>query len=217
MTVKDDYFLEDPYESMQTGSSVQWSAGSKITLSGLGGEPGVNSNGKVFYIDGNLWIHNKNIFSFSLYNSGPEATKITFVVKGNLYISDNLFYENYNSDAVAFVTIKDSAVSNSGNIYFGDPSFGTLEYMDAFMYAENDFLDNNMSATGSAEVTVHGNMTAGNQVAINRDYGTQHSKLTMIWDDRIALGNLTMNGIPTTPVGGGTGWNLLAWMEVPAP
>jgi hypothetical protein len=52
------------------------------------------------------------------------------------------------------IAIKDLGVRDSGNIYFGDPSFGTLERMDAFMYAENNFLDTNLSATGSARVTV---------------------------------------------------------------
>ncbi len=216
-TVKDDFFLEDPYEAVSTNNAINWGAGSKITLSGLGGEPGVNSNDKVFYIDGNLWIHNTPAFTFSLYNSGPEAMKITFVVKGNVYFSDNLFYETYNSDAVAFIAIKDKDVTDSGNIYFGDPVGGTLEYMDAFMYAENNFIDNNMSASGSTKVTVHGNMTAGNHVAINRDFGNKHSKLTLLWDDRISTGALALNGIPLTPVGGGGTWNMLAWMEVSAP
>jgi hypothetical protein len=215
-TAKNDYFLEDPYETLKTGSTTAWSSGSKVTLTGLGGKSGPNSNEKVFYIDGNLWIHNKKFYSLSLYNAGPEAIKITFVVKGNIYISDNLFYESFDKDAVAMIAIKDDAVTDSGNIYFGDPAFGTLEYMDSFMYAENNFYDNNLSASGSTSVTVHGNMSAGNKVDIKRDYGSSHTKLKLIWDDRIATGSLAMNGIPTTPQGGGGTWNLLAWMEVPA-
>ena len=88
-------------------------------------------------------------------------------------------------------------MTDSGNIYFGDPVFGTLEQMHAFMYAENNFYDNNLTPTGSATVTVHGNMTAGNQVPINRDFGQQHSKLTVNFDDRISVGDLDMPGLPS--------------------
>ena len=38
-------------------------------------------------------------------------------------------------------------------------------------------------AAGSKTVTVHGNMTAGNQVRIERDFHGQHSKLTVDFDD----------------------------------
>jgi hypothetical protein len=194
-TPKDDYFLEDIYEPISTSNAINAAAGSHITISGIGGEPGPNGNNLVYYIDGNLWIHNNNAFSFTLWNATGTPIKVTFVVKGNIYISDNIFYNNANADGLALIAMKDSTVTDSGNIYFGDPSFGTLEQMDAFMYAENNFLDNNMSATGSAKVTVNGNMTAGNQVNINRDYGTQHSKLTVNYDSRIWDGTLDLPGL----------------------
>jgi len=145
----------------------------------------------------------------------PDGTplRVTFVVKGNIYISDNIFYHDENQDGLALIAMKDSAVTDSGNIYFGDPSFGTLEYMDAFMYAENNFLDSNLSATGSARVTVHGNMTAGNQVKINRDFGSQHSKLTVNYDSRIWDGTLQLPGLPTAS-GSGSAWAVASWREV---
>jgi hypothetical protein len=215
-TAKDDYFLEDVYEPINTSAAINANAGSHITISGIGGEPGPNGNELVYYIDGNLWIHNNNAYSFTLWNSTGTPIKVTFVVKGNIYISDNIFYHDEHADGLALIAMKDSSVTDSGNIYFGDPSFGTLEYMDAFMYAENNFLDTNLSATGSARVTVHGNMTAGNQVLINRDFGTQHSKLTVNYDSRIWDGTLQLPGLPTAS-GSGSAWSVASWREVAVP
>jgi hypothetical protein len=213
-TVKDDYFLEDPYESVNTSSTVDPAHATHITLSGQDNNPGSNGSHKVYYIDGNLWIHNLNIYSFVLYNSGADQVEVTFVVKGNIYISDNILYQGVRPDGLAMIAVKDSGVTDSGNIYFGDPTFGTLERMDSFMYAENNFIDSNLSATGSARVTVNGNMTAGNEVKINRDYGTQHSKLTVNYDDRLQTGTVTLPGLPSQ-VGGPTAWSVVSWREVP--
>jgi len=215
-TVKDDYFLEDPYETVNNSTTVDAGHGTHITLSGVGGKPGTSGTKKVYYIDGNLWIHNNNIFSFTLFNSGTEGAQATFVVKGNIYFSDNIIYNNPNKDGIAFIAMKDKAVTDSGNIYFGDPSFGTLERMDAFMYAENNFQDNNLSATGSAKVTVNGNMTAGNQVNINRDYGKQHSKLTVNYDNRILAGTLTLPGLPAQS-GAAPTWSVMSWRQISVP
>ena len=86
------------------------------------------------------------------------------------------------------------------------------------MYAENNFYDNNLDASGSAQVTVHGNMTAGNQVLINRDYGTQHSKLAgparpahRGWLAGAARACPVMEEALATP------WEIAAWREVPPP
>jgi len=213
-TTKDDYFLEDPYENVNTSSTVDAAHATHVTLSGHDSNPGSNGSHKVYYIDGNLWIHNLNLYSFVLYNSGSDQIEVTFVVKGNIYISDNILYQGIRPDGLAMIAIKDSGVTDSGNIYFGDPTFGTLERMDSFMYAENNFIDNNLSATGSAKVTVNGNMTAGNQVKINRDFGTQHSKLTVNFDNRLQTGTIDLPGLPAQS-GGGDEWFVRSWREIP--
>ncbi|HTF87282.1 MAG TPA: hypothetical protein VK843_02655 [Planctomycetota bacterium] len=215
-TTKDDYFLEDPYETLNGSATLDWKNSTPITFSGIGSEPGVSSTNKVFYIDGNLWVHNRNAFSFAMISGDGTPLRVTLVVKGNIYISDNIFYQDADRDGLALIAIKDDAEKDSGNIYFGDPVFGTLEEMDAFMYAENDFLDNNLSATGSARVTVRGNMTAGNQVKINRDFGLEHSKLTVDFDDRLSAGDITLPGLPKA-TGAGASWVLASWREIPAP
>ncbi len=216
LTSKDDYFLEDPYELLNNSSNVQSTDGTKITISGLGGEPGLSSNNKVFYIDGNLWIHNYQLYTFTFGSPGSDPLKVTFIVNGNIYISDNIFYEDPKSDGIAFVAIKDEKEPDSGNIHFGDPTFGTLEHMEAFMYAENNFYDTNLSASGSSKVSVFGNMTAGNHVAIRHDFGSYHAKLQVEFDDRISVGDLTLPGLPgVTP--GGTAWSVLVWREIAVP
>lgn len=214
-TAKDDYFIEDPYETVRTDPNQNGTDAYHITISGNGGEPGPNGNEKVYYIDGNLWLHNKQSFSFKLYTNG-EFSRITFVVKGNIYFSDNLFYQNKIKDAVAFVAMEDPDVPDSGNIYFGDPVFGTLEHMDAFMFAENNFYDNNLDAQGSKEVEVFGNMTAGNQVLINRNFDDHHSKLTVEWDQRILHSAIDLPGLPTAWEGE-TNWSIGSWREVAVP
>jgi hypothetical protein len=212
-TSKDDYFLEDPYEPMNTSTVLDWKNAAPITLSGVGSEPGPSSTGKIFYIDGNLWVHNRSAFSFALVSDDGTPIRATIVVKGNIYISDNIFYQDNDRDGLALIALKDLSEPDSGNIYFGDPTFGTLEHMSAFMYAENNFMDTNLSATGSATVTVNGNMTAGNQVKINRDFGAAHSKLTVNFDDRLSSGDMALPGLPKAS-GAGASWVLASWREI---
>jgi len=215
-TAKDDYFLEDVYEPINTSATVNAANGSHVTISGVGGEPGSSGNNFLYYIDGNLWIHNRQAYSFTLWNATDTPIHMTIVVKGNIYVSDNIFYNHPAQDGLALIAMKDQNETDSGNIYFGDPVFGTLEYMDAFMYAENNFHDNNLSASGSARVTVHGNMTAGNQVLINRDFGGQHSKLTVNFDSRVWDQAITLPGIPLSNAANPS-YEVVSWREVAAP
>jgi len=216
-TEQDDYFLEDPYESVQVDSDSDGSNASAITLSGLDGNPGIDGSGLVYYIDGNLWVHNFRTYSFMLAHNEGETARVTFVVEGNVYFSDNVFLQDMDEDGIAFIAVEDDDVEDSGNIYFGDPEFGTLEYMAAFMYAENDFFDYNLDAAGSATVTVLGNMAAANHVSIERDWGSQHSRLTVDWDERILEDDFEFPGLPGNAGIGASGFRVLAWREVPLP
>lgn len=217
VTKKDDYFLEDPYEKVNSGSNASGSDATHVTLSNPKNKtPGPDGNQKVYFIDGNLWLHNLSTYSFKFYLPETEGMQVTFVVKGNIYISDNLFLLNQNKDGIAFIAMKDPAEKDSGNVYFGDPTFGTLKHMEAFLYAENNFYDNNLDEKGSAVVKLIGNMTAGNQVAINRDYGKQHSKLTVEFDERIRDGDLEMPGLPSASTGT-SGVTVSLWREIGVP
>jgi hypothetical protein len=215
-TTGDDFFLEDPYEPVNKDLSGNGTDATMITLSGLGGEPGTNSNQKVFYIQGNLWINNNNTMSFKLNSPTANGTQITIAVMGNIYMGDSIFYGNTAKDGIAFVAIKDPArPTTTGNMYFGDPTFGTVRTFDAIMYAENNFYDNNLDEAGSATVTVNGNIVAGNQILVNRDYGTKHTKLTVNHDGRLAAGSLTLPGVPTQTATI-TAYMVLSWRQIGA-
>jgi hypothetical protein len=148
-----NYFFGDPYE----GANID-----KISVSSSG-------NKKVYFVDGNLWIEPMGTIS-TLINSPPEGTQITIVVKGNIYFSDNLAYDDPNKDGLAFIAMTDgeSYTDNngngqydagepilhddgdgvyegpsegSGNIRFGDPNGGPLGDIHGYLYAENNFED----------------------------------------------------------------------------
>lgn len=210
-TDKDDYFLEDPYEPLKADSKQDGSDPYVITLSGTPGNPGSDGNRKVYYIDGNLWVHNNSSFSFRL--EAADALAVTIVVRGNIYISDNIYYGDTDKDALALIAMGDPDVKDSGNIYFGDPAFGTLEQMNAYMYAENDFLDNNLDALGSADVVLNGIMSAGNHVSINRDFGLAHSRLTVNFDERVSAGDVSLPGLPSSA---SSDLTFLAWRPASA-
>jgi hypothetical protein len=54
----------------------------------------------------------------------------------------------------------------------------------AMLFAENNFVDNNLDTSGQPYLSVFGNMTAGNHVAINRD-GQNRTRLDVTLDERI--------------------------------
>ena len=219
-TVKDDFFLEDPYMPVQDFTvGATGMSGHTISLSGAMGRPGPSGTDKVYYVDGNLWVHNQPFGGLRFMNTDPEGARVTFVVKGNIYFSDDIYMEDSAKDGVAFIAIADEAVEDSGNIYMGDPRFGTINHMEAYLYAENDFYDNNLDATGSSVVTLVGNMTAGNHVAIDRDYvqsngDVAHSKLTVEFDPRLSNGDVELPGIPGVVGAQGLGFEVVFWREI---
>ncbi len=206
-TTKNDYFLEDPYEVVGVDSSDDGSDPYYFSI-----DDGSGATRRVYYIDGNLWIHNRPTLSFKLRTAAGTGVQVTFVVRGNITFSDSVRLDDPSKDALAFIALEDPDVEDSGNIYFGDPTGGTLKYMQAYMYAEKDFLDVNLDASGSKEVTVVGAMTAGNHVAIERTYGTAHSKLAVEWDGRLQMGDVSLPLISTDVPQ--NGWALEAWAEV---
>ncbi len=199
-TPKDDYFLEDPHESGGGGGGDDdddddddgggGSAPSMVSI-----DDGSGTTRRVFYIDGNLWVHNKSALTFSMASATGTGVQVTFLVRGNIMFSDNFELQDGALDGVAFVALVDPDEPASGNIYLGDPIYGTIERLDGYLYAERDFIDVNLDETGSLAVTINGAMTAGNHVAIQRTYGPDpddHSKLTVNWDPRYANGTLDL-------------------------
>jgi hypothetical protein len=232
-TAKNDYFLEDPYNALHadrgsdgrdatlvsltnpeangSAENVHAKPGSAASMQG-----GIDGNDTVYSIDGNLWIDNLSTPSFTIEHPQQAGVRLTFVVRGNIYVGDNIYLANKDVDGIAFIAMKDPSVADSGNIYFGDPTSGTLRHVDAFMYAENDFYDDVADAARSAHVTVNGNVTAGNHVVIQRDPGGQHAKLTVDFDDRLARGALELPGL-SHDCGARASYRVTAWHEVGVP
>lgn len=209
-TAKDDYFLEDPYEEVRVDAGDEGTDPYMVSI-----DEGSGVSRRTYFIDGNLWIHNRPSLSFMLESAPGTGTQITFIVKGNITFSDSFRMQNPSLDGVGFVAVVDPNVSDSGNIYLGDPSGGTLKELQAYLYAENDFLDVNLDADGSKSVRVLGAMTAGNQVAIERTYGSdgeKHSKLTVDWDERLKTGALSLPLLDQKQIQITT-WSLEMWLE----
>lgn len=169
----DDFFLEDPYEAVSVGDPDSVHEATQITLAGGADGRSEEGNNKVYFIDGNLYLHNRHTYTFQMEDAAKEGMGVTFVVRGNIVLSDNFYYGNMNTDQVAFIAMTredDPKGEISGNIYIGDEDFGTIAHLQSLLYAQNNFYDQNLDEEGSQHFDIYGTMTAGNQVRINRDY-----------------------------------------------
>jgi len=184
---KDDYFIEDPTDPSY-GNSSQY-----ITVQ-------ENGNDKVYYVDGNVYLHNPHSYDFMFRD--PDR-RITIVANGNITISDEFWYNGGTSDpqdGLCLIAMEDPDEPDSGNIYLGDAQFGTGGDIHAMLYAENDFVDNNLDTEGQPYLSVFGNMSAGNHVALNRS-GPRRTRLDVTLDERIRDGIDVPPGLPN-PVQG---------------
>lgn len=219
-TAKDDYYLEDPWETLGTDPARNGSNAHPITLSGTGGQPGTNGNQLVYFIDGNLWVHNLQTNSFRFDNSDPEGFRVTFVVKGNVYLNDNLFYGDPNLDGVAFVAISDPSEHDSGNVYLGDlldgsvaPIGASLSHVDAFLFAERDLFESSIDRLGLGSVTYRGNLTAGNHIVMKKDAVLERQQLLIDHDDRLVTGSLDLPQLPKNPADFAR-YQVLSWRTI---
>ena len=227
----DDYFLEDPADSTYNTSVAADEIDGTTYTAPMYLNVQAADNSKLYYVDGNLYIHHPQVYSLRFRTPG---TRITIVANGNITISDEFYYNaayrsgltradvnstivNNPSDALCLIALKNPACTNSGNIYIGDAQFGTGGSIHAMLYAENDFVDNNINTVDQSFISIFGNMTAGNKVRINRDVSTGHyrTRLDVTLDDRIRNGTVIVPGLPH-PVGQQrsiqltTAWQLVA-------
>lgn len=165
----DDYYFEP----------VHTVTGSRAT----GASPLILGDDKIYYVDGHVWFHNRSTYGFQV--DGTAVIASTY----DIHISDNINYKNRGSDAVsgnppdmlalvALGQFTGDVRNGYGNVYFGDPKFGTLYSCDAFLFANNDFLYNTSSDTGGQEepesgYKVFGNYMAVNNVIVLRDWYTK--------------------------------------------
>jgi hypothetical protein len=173
-TTGDDYFLE-PVKV--TGGGSQKDATTPLNL----------GTDRIYYVDGDVWIHNKVTYGFNVNG------KVTIVATGNIHICDNTKYANSSSmlGLVALGKYDSSGNRTSGgDVFFGDPRYGTMYTISGMMFAANDFLYNadpvsRKSAEPTTGFTVNGSFAAMNQVVVERDWYTKSSgHTTSVWPAR---------------------------------
>jgi len=226
----DDYFFEDPtdptYNSYVSSDSIDGTAYTAPMYINVRPEHNV----KLYYVEGNVYIHHPRVYSMRFRQPG---TRITIVAKGNIIISDEFYYNaDYDknltrsdmnstvvknpSDALCLIALKNPDCPNSGNIYIGDAQFGTGGSIHAMLYAENNFIDNNLNTSGQPFISIFGNMSAGNQLRLNRQdsAGYLRTRLDVTLDERIKDGEIIVPGLPH-PIGNqrsiqiDTAWHIL--------
>lgn len=163
-TVGDDYYFE-PSRVSTAGTTT-----TGVTPLNLGDD-------KSYYVDGHVWFHSKRTYGFQV--NGQAA----IVSTRDIHVSDNLSYadRSISGDLLALVALgqySEGVLESGGNVYFGDPEFGTLYTADAFMFANNNFYYNTKSNTGeqrepTSGFQVFGNFMAVNQVKVQRDWYTK--------------------------------------------
>ena len=198
-TAGDDYFLEP---TTFPGGGGSWNTAP--TPLNVGTD-------RVYYIDGNLWVHSKSdTFGFNMQG------KVTIVVTGNIYICDNLKYADPNRDMLGLVALgKYDSYSgeriSGGDIIFGDPTYGTMYTMSAMMFAAHDFLYNSRTlGTFGGEpksgFIINGSMAALNKVSLERDWYTnasgtrrpaRYDRSTGLWYDSGTAVALTSGQVAT--------------------
>lgn len=159
-TPEDDFFFEPASVSNLGASSKQ--ARTPLDL----------GTDRVYYVDGHVWFHNQITYGFRIDGQA------TLVSTGDIHVSDNLKY-NDDQDLLGLIALGEydllGNLIDGGNVYFGDPRFGTLYAADAFMFAANDFRYNTDSTSGEARepetgFEVFGNFAAQDQVLVYRDW-----------------------------------------------
>lgn len=193
-TTGDDFYFE-PMNANNNGAS-QKEARTPLNL-------GAN---QTYYADGHVWFHNLDVMGFAVTGTA------TIAATRDVHISDNLKYATTNSllGLVALGNYDSSGnLLNGGNVYFGDPEYGTTYTVDAFMFAASNFYYNTSANNPSQQeepetgFQVFGNFAAMNQVVVYRDWYTGGSPArpraawydpsTNRWRDALTLSILGTN------------------------
>lgn len=171
-TTGDDYFFEP--------ASI-WGAGTPYT----GETPLDLGDDRIYYVDGDVWFHSYPTYGFKV------SGKALIVATGDIHICDNIEYADPENDLLGLVALGkyDGAgnLTTGGDIYFGDPRYGTTYTVSAFMFAGNDFLYNVDSVSGEYQrpetgFNVFGNWVGINKVSIIRDwYDAGHYETRWSW------------------------------------
>jgi hypothetical protein len=179
-TTGDDYFFEP---------SSNFVAGTEKT----GATPINVGENKVYYVDGDVWVNSQQTYGFKMDG------KATIVATGNIHICDNIEYKNSSSllGLVALGKYDSSGnITSGGNIFFGDPRFGTMYVLSGMMFAAKDFLFSTdaisrATAEPTSGFTVNGSFAAMGEVKVERDWYThsgtarsaKYNSATSTWVD----------------------------------
>jgi len=172
-TTGDDYYFEPLTFVLGTAKTA-------ATPLGLGVR-------QVYYVDGHVWFNSASTYGFLI--SGTA----TIAATADIHISDNLKYAtgNNGSDLLGLVAAgtynSSGKLISGGNVYFGDPEYGTLYTADAYMLAASNFNYNisastpTLQAEPSTGFQVFGNYAAMNQVNVYRDWYTTNGLARAAW------------------------------------
>ncbi len=242
VTDNTDYFLRDPYTTLGTDTEEEGSPtyGGSMNLVTIDS----SANNKVYFVDGNLWLDSSTVDSFKLMSASGNGTQITIVAKGNIYISDSLYFENAQKDGIALIAISDGESyvdenmnlqydageqiidddgdgvyegvrEGSGNLVLGDPRDYNLGTVNGYLHAENDFLDLVLDEDGKPlEFQVNGGITVGGVGWLSRDYGGQHAKMIVTFDERLRNKDVRLPRLPQWGDFDEEKWRIVSWREV---
>jgi hypothetical protein len=135
-TFGDDYFLEPASVS---GGGDQKDATTPLNM----------GDNRVYYVDGDVWVHSPSTYGFLVDG------QVTIVATGDIHISDNIKYADSES-VLGLVALGEydgsGQLISGGNIYFGDPRFGTIYTVSALMFAADSFLYNTLNALNQVSI-----------------------------------------------------------------
>ena len=212
-----------------------------------------NMSGKLILIKGNMWLHSTSQYQFDMPSGGDvQATIVVegnFYVADDLnYNNSNnalLFMvkspdgqESYNDkngnnvyDAgdtilndTGVIGTYEGRAEGSGNIFFGDPRYGTGGVSDGYMYAENNVYLTALNPSTSGYATgqdaiygTYGFLSAGNHMYLGdpRSSGSNYVNFRVKYDDRLETGAVSFKGAPGPFGGGFEGLQVLSWEEIP--
>lgn len=124
-TAADDWFLEDPYGALERGPGC---GTTRLVMEAEARRASTDT--LVYWITGDLWIDNHRALQVEVL--GPR--RIELVVFGDVHIGDDLVAGE--GTEIAIYALTDPAREEaSGRIFLGDETFGTLDVVDAHLYA----------------------------------------------------------------------------------
>jgi len=109
---KNDFYIEDPTTTSLGGEKLSVPINGDSSATAINVQP--NGNNAVYFVDGNLRVSAEPVKSYQYQSTNGAPLQMTYVVKGNISLTDNILYQSYMSktDGVAYIAITDPAFPN---------------------------------------------------------------------------------------------------------